>query len=73
VDDALGKLGEARERYIELQERYLAAVDENRRLKEELTERDAVAFHDGAYWRKPGTGEAHSVLAAVPASLSGGR
>src|SRR5580700_1573736 len=57
VDDALGKLGEARERYIELQEKYLASVDENRRLKEQLNDRDTVAFHDGAYWRKRGAGE----------------
>jgi hypothetical protein len=57
VDDALGKLGEARERHIELQDRYIAAVDENRQLKEKLAERDTVVFHDGAYWRKRGTGE----------------
>lgn len=57
VDDVLAKLGEAREKYIEMQGKYLAAVDENRQLKERLVEKDCVVFHDGAYWRKRDSGE----------------
>jgi hypothetical protein len=38
VSDVLAKLGEAREKYIALQDDYIATVEENRQLKAKLTE-----------------------------------
>jgi hypothetical protein len=52
VGEVLAKLGEAQGKFIELQEKYLAAVDENGQLKTKLAQQTEVTFRHGAYWRK---------------------